>query len=129
MDSLIKNGSRFGEGVSETFEHAILTAKDHLQHVHLGNCVMKDKADPYYGDRHPPIGYPSGEIFTRDLADILRLLVDIGYLSKNNRGTLVIEARPLPGTSVEETINDQFQCLYQAWQLAGCRSSSEREEK
>ena len=100
----------------ETFEHAILTAKDHLQHIHLGNCVIKDPADPFFGDRHPPIGYSGGEIDTCDLTKILRLLMDIGYLDRQHRGTLVIEVRPLPDTSVEQTIRDHIERLNKAWE-------------
>ncbi len=102
----------------ETFEHAIRTAQEHLQHMHLGNCVMKDQTDPYFGDRHPPIGYHAGEIDTLELIEVLKVLIDVGYLSKQNRGTLVIEARPLPGVSVEQTIQNQYQYLDQAWALA-----------
>jgi sugar phosphate isomerase/epimerase len=101
----------------ETFREAIETVSGHLGHVHLGNCVKKDASDPFYGDKHPAIGYPDGEIDVPELVEVLRALLESGYLSKENRGSLAIEMQPLPGLTAEETIQDSFSKLEQAWQM------------
>jgi sugar phosphate isomerase/epimerase len=101
--------------MGESFEHAIHSAAPYLKRVHLGNCVMKDQTNPRYGDTHPPMGFPGGEIDISELTAILRLLLDTGFLSTEKRGNLVIEMTPWPGKSVEETISDGFNRLQTAW--------------
>ena len=58
--------------MDETFEHAIRTVAPYLRRVHLGNCVLKDPSHPRYGDTHPPVGFPGGEIDVPELVTILR---------------------------------------------------------
>ena len=99
----------------ETFGHAVTTAKPYLGHVHVGNCVMHNRNDPFFGDRHPPFGYPGGEIDVPELTTILRTLLDVGYLSKQSRGTLVIETQPAPGGDVEALIQQGLAKLDVAW--------------
>ena len=99
----------------ETFGHAVTTAKPYLGHVHVGNCVMYNRNDPFFGDRHPPFGYPGGEIDVPELTTILRALLDVGYLSKQSRGTLVIETQPAPGGDVEALIQQGLAKLDVAW--------------
>jgi len=101
--------------MGETFEHAIRSAVPHLKRVHLGNCVLRDTTHPRYGDTHPPMGYPGGEIGVPELTEILRLLLEVGFLNPEHRGNLVIEMTPWPGKSVEETITDGFERLTTAW--------------
>jgi sugar phosphate isomerase/epimerase len=101
--------------MGESFEKAITAAGPYLKRVHLGNCILKDKDEPLYGDTHPPIGYPGGEIDVPELTTILRLLLDVGFLNQENRGSLVIEMIPWPGKSVAETVEDSFNRLTTAW--------------
>ena len=101
--------------MGETFTHAIRIAAPHLKRVHLGNCVLRDKAHPRYGDTHPPVGYPGGEIDVPELTEILRLLCEVGFLDTAKRGNLVIEMTPWPGKSVEATIADGWERLARAW--------------
>ncbi len=104
--------------MGETFEHAIHTAAPYLKRIHLGNCVLRAQANPRYGDTHPPMGYPGGEIDVPELTKILRLLRDVGFLNEAKRGNLIIEMTPWPGKSVEETITDAFARLATAWKDA-----------
>jgi sugar phosphate isomerase/epimerase len=94
---------------------AVHTVRPYLKRVHLGNCVLADSTNPWYGDTHPPIGFPGGEIGTPELAEQLEVLVETGYLSKENRGTLVFEMRPFPGMTAEETLDDAMTRLADAW--------------
>ena len=102
--------------MGEGFEQAIRTVAPHLKRVHLGNCVLKDRGHPRYGDTHPPAGFPGGEIDVPEMTTILRLLLEVGFLSRENRGNLVIEMTPWPGKSVDETIADGFERLAKAWE-------------
>lgn len=44
------------------------------RHLHLANCVVADRDNPLYGDKHPPFGHEAGEVdqemLTRYLADV-----------------------------------------------------------
>lgn len=102
----------------EEFPSAIRRAGPYLQRVHLGNCVLKNPRDPRWGDTHPPIGYPGGEIDVPELAVILRSLVEAGFLDRKNRGNLLLEMTPFPGKSVEYTVRDGFSRLHRAWKEA-----------
>lgn len=99
----------------EPFEAAIRTVAPALKRVHLGNCVLKDPCHPRYGDTHPPIGFDGGEIDVPEVAEILRCLLDVGFLSKAERGDMLIEMTPWPGRTVEDTIADAQRRLQQAW--------------
>jgi len=99
----------------ETFDAAIRTCAPYLKRVHLGNCVLRNPKHPRYGDTHPPIGFPEGEIDVPQVVEILTRLLDVGFLDRENRGNLVIEMTPWPGKTVEETVADNLTRLEQAW--------------
>lgn len=101
--------------MGESFEEAIRSSAPYLRRIHLGNCVLKDEQHPLYGDKHPPMGYPGGEIDVPELTQILRVLLEVGFLDRENRGNLVVEMTPWPGKSVEETVQDSFERLEKAW--------------
>lgn len=103
--------------MGEDFEYSTIKTIPHLKRVHLGNCVLKDKNSPLYGDKHPPIGIEGGEIDIPELTVILRSLLKTGYLNKNRRGALIFEITPFPNKSVEYTINDNFERLEKAWEM------------
>ena len=102
--------------MSESFEHAIKTVAPHLKRVHLGNCVLKDKSNPRYGDTHPPIGFEGGQIDIPELTEILSLLLEVGFLNKKYRGSTLLEMTPWPGRSVEDTIADNSERIQKAWE-------------
>jgi sugar phosphate isomerase/epimerase len=104
--------------MGERFDEAVYACGRYIGHVHLGNCVMKDRADPFWGDKHPPIGYPGGEIDNAALAAALRCLRKSGYLNPQHRGSISIEAQPANGWTPEQTIEDQLRRLHDAWEVA-----------
>ena len=99
----------------EDFSSAIRRSAPFLKRVHLGNCVLKDRNNPRWGDTHPPIGFAGGEIDVPELAGILRELLDCGFLDKERRGNLLVEMTPFPGKSVDFTVADNFARLEEAW--------------
>ena len=46
--------------LGETPAQAIMPVKDYLVHAHMGNCILKDKEHPGYGDQHPSFGTQGG---------------------------------------------------------------------
>ncbi len=87
----------------ETLESAIEKVDDTLVHVHLGNCMIKNKNDPYYGDKHIPWGYPGAEYGFDEGVGFLEMLKKIGYFDKKG-ATVSFEMRPLEGMSAEESL-------------------------
>jgi len=102
--------------MGETFADALAATGSLLRRVHLGNCVLRDRSHPLYGDKHPPPGIEGGEIDVPELTDILRRLLDAGFLDKASRGCLVIEMTPWPGKTPDETVADSLERLDRAWQ-------------
>ncbi len=100
----------------EDFESSIERCAPYLKRVHLGNCVLKDKSNPFYGDKHPPIGIEGGEIDTPELKRILRKLYEVGFLDENDRKPLIMEMQPFPGKSAEYTVKETFRRLNAAWE-------------
>jgi len=93
--------------------------KDHLVHVHVGNCVKKPGLQAY-GDQHPRFGVAGGENDVPQLVRFLRALVDIGYVpSKPIDVSPVIgfELKPLPGEKPEAVIANGKRAWRKAWSL------------
>ncbi|NQU75456.1 MAG: sugar phosphate isomerase/epimerase [Planctomycetes bacterium] len=101
--------------LGEGFQQAIRTVGPYMKRVHLGNCVLKDKTHPLYGDKHPPIGLKGGEIDVVELTEILQHLLAVGFLNTESRGALLLEITPFPGRSAEETVQDNIGRLKKAW--------------
>jgi sugar phosphate isomerase/epimerase len=99
----------------EEFASSIRRSSPWLKRVHIGNCSMRNPADRFYGDLHPPVGYPGGEIDTPQVAEILGLLREVGFLNPSNRGDLVLEFNPFPGRTEDETVADNLARLRAAW--------------
>jgi sugar phosphate isomerase/epimerase len=88
----------------ETLQSAAMTAGELLEHIHLGNCVIKDKTSPYYGDKHPCWGHPGGEYDETDGAIFLEELKSAGYFTRGCARTVSFEMRPLTGKTAEQTV-------------------------
>jgi sugar phosphate isomerase/epimerase len=101
--------------IGDDFQYSIYKTAHYLKRVHLGNCVLKNKKSPLYGDHHPPIGIEGGEIDVAELIVILKGLLEIGYIDKYRRGAIVLEITPFPGKSLEYTIDDNIERLEKAW--------------
>ena len=87
----------------ETMESAIEKSKDVLNHIHLGNGVVNDTTDKFYGDKHPSWNYPAGEYSDADGEKFIRILREIGYTDKDN-ATISFEMRPYEGKTPAESL-------------------------
>ncbi|MBQ8140659.1 MAG: TIM barrel protein [Clostridia bacterium] len=99
----------------EGFESSIKRCGKHIKRVHLGNCVLKDAAHPLYGDKHPPMNFEGGEIAEDELTRILSSLLEVGFLSKEDRKPLIMEMTPFPGKTPEYTIEKTYELLEKSW--------------
>ena len=87
----------------ETLESALAKVDDTLVHIHLGNCMINDPTDPFYGDKHIPWGYKGAEYDCDEGVKFLLMLKDIGYFNKP-RATVSFEMRPYPDMTSEESL-------------------------
>ncbi len=93
--------------------------RDHLVHVHVGNCV-RVPGHPAYGDKHPRFGLEGGENDVPQLVTFLRALFDIGYVGSAGRDVLPVvgfELKPMPGERPEAVIANAKRTWRKAWSL------------
>lgn len=98
----------------ESIDDALRVTRDHLRHVHVGNCVL-DAADPLYGDQHPRIGHARGVNGVPELRAFLAGLLEIGYLRPDGRAGLAFEVKPVPGESSATLVAQSKRTLLHAW--------------
>jgi sugar phosphate isomerase/epimerase len=101
----------------ETIEHALNAAKDHLVHAHMGNCVLRDKNHPAYGDQHPRFGVPGGENDVPQVIEYIRTLIEVGYLRENQPRILSFEVKPMADESSDIVLANAKRTLREAWEF------------
>lgn len=103
--------------LGESSEQCAQAVKDHLVHLHIGNCAMRDKNHPAYGDAHPRFGIEGGENDVKELAAYLKAFIDIGFLNGEDKPFMSFEVKPLEGESSEVVIANAKRTLNQAWAM------------
>jgi sugar phosphate isomerase/epimerase len=101
--------------IRETAAACILPLKDYLVHAHIGNCVVKSPDLPAYGDMHPRFGFPGGENDVDEVAEFLKVLLQIGFLNENNPPIVSFEVKPFGDEDPEIVIGNAKRTLNMAW--------------
>ena len=101
----------------ESSRQSLIPIKDYIIHAHMGNCYMRDKKDPAYGDAHPRFGYPGGENDVEELVEYLKVLMEIGYLNPDNRRILSFEVKPVGDEDADIVVANAKRVLNLAWTL------------
>lgn len=99
----------------ESIRDAVYTTAGYVTHIHIGNCVMRDKSHPGYGDQHPRFGIKGGENGVKELREFLRALFDIGFFNSNDRPIVSFEVKPLQGENPKTVIANAKRHLIDAW--------------
>lgn len=99
----------------ETSRDALYTARDYINHAHIGNCYIKDPADPAYGDVHPRFGYPGSENDVDELVEYLKILLEIGYIGEGSDNVVAFEVKPVGGESSDIVVAQSKRTLRKAW--------------
>lgn len=101
----------------ETINEALTVAKEHINHAHIGSCVIRDPSDPAYGDLHPAFSHPKGECGVPEVREFLRGLLEIGYLSEDasERPVVSFEVQPLGGQTTGPVVANAKRVLREAW--------------
>lgn len=99
-------------------EEAVPLVRAYLKHAHIGNCVMRDRRHPAYGDLQPRFGVPGGEIDTEQVADYLGVLWNNGFFHQEEMPVISAEVRPLLAGEREEVIlANAKRVIKEAWAL------------
>lgn len=98
----------------ETIAESIYPVRDYIKHAHIGNAVI-DPAKPAYGDAHPRFGFPGSVNDVDEVAEYLRALIDIGYLSAEKPGIVSFEVKPFGDEDPELIIANAKRTLNAAW--------------
>ncbi len=101
----------------ESARESLIPVKDYIIHAHMGNCYMRDKNDPAYGDAHPRFGYPGSENDVEELVEYLKILMEIGYLNPENRRFLSFEVKPVGDEDPDIVIANSKRTLNLAWAM------------
>lgn len=70
--------SQLGEDIEESFR----LLKPWILHMHLANCVMKDREDPLYGDKHPLFSQEGGSLGIETVRNFYHRLEREGMFQK-----------------------------------------------
>ena len=57
--------------------NSIKKAFPYCNHIHLANCIVKDKTSNLYGDKHPEFGIEGGEISVEEIKNIFEAIKEI----------------------------------------------------
>jgi sugar phosphate isomerase/epimerase len=109
-----------GPLLDENPKRALSLLKPFLVHVHLGNCVKRDKTHPAYGDKHPRFGVQGGEHDVEQLTRFIKILFDVGYISrrpKEDRHLPIVgfEIKPLQDEDPDLVIAGTKRVWREAW--------------
>ena len=97
-------------------EEAVPLVKNYLKHAHIGNCIMRDRRHPAYGDLQPRFGIAGGEIDTEDVAHYFEVLWDNGFFEQEEMPVISAEVRPLLAGEKEEVIMANAKRVFrEAW--------------
>jgi sugar phosphate isomerase/epimerase len=101
--------------IRETVAEAIHPVKDYLVHAHIGNCVVKSPDLQAYGDMHPRFGFPGGENDVDEVAEFLKVLLQIGFLNEKNPPIVSFEVKPFGDEESDVVIANAKRTLNLAW--------------
>ena len=102
------------EDLASTFSRV----QDVIAHIHLSNCLIKDRSSPFYGDKHPPYGLPGSEIGIPELSGFFRKLKAQRYFSRTfptGKPVLSLEVITPPGQTPGEALAEAKEAFQKAW--------------
>lgn len=102
--------------LEEDPKDAIPLIEKYPLHFHIGNCVVRDRRSPMYGDLQPRFGVPGGETDTEQVRDYFQLLKDRNLIGPDKKPVVSAEVRPLLAEEYSEAIiANAKRVIQQAW--------------
>ena len=107
----------------EPTKTALKNCAPYITHLHMGNCVLKDKNNPAYGDLHPRFGVNGGENDVEQLREFFEAAFETGLLKDDPavkpKDKLIVsfEVKPMPGENPDLVLAGSKRVFKQAWAL------------
>lgn len=99
----------------EEISEALHTAREHIAHIHIGNCSLEE-GNPAYGDLHPRFGIAGGANDVPQVRDFLKVLLEIGYIGEGKQNIVAFEVKPMGSDETPEVvIANAKRTLMEAW--------------
>ena len=90
--------------IGSSIDEAIKISAPYLEHIHLGNCIVKNPNNPMFGDKHVPWGFPESEYDRKDVDKIMAVLANYGYIK--DKCTISFEMLPIEGKTGLESLRE-----------------------
>jgi sugar phosphate isomerase/epimerase len=107
----------------EPTKTAIQNCAQYTTHLHIGNCVLKDKNHPAYGDQHPRFGVNGGENDVDQLREFFAVLFEEGFLKNDpavkvaEKPLISFEVKPMAGENPGLVLANSKRVFKQAWAM------------
>jgi sugar phosphate isomerase/epimerase len=108
---------------NEPMKTAIKNCARYSAHLHIGNCILKDRNHPAYGDQHPRFGVNGGENDVDQLREFFEALFEEGFLKKDldvrveEKPLISFEVKPMAGENPALVLANSKRVFKQAWAL------------
>ena len=102
---------------------AIQNCSKYTTHLHIGNCVLKDRNHPACGDQHPRFGVNGGENDVDQLREFFEALFEEGFLKNDpavkveEKPLISFEVKPMAGENPGLVLANSKRVFKQAWAL------------
>lgn len=103
--------------IHETIEEICFRSADLSATPTWAIRMIRSPECPAYGDDHPRFGFPNSENDVKELADYLRLLMEIGFISEKNRPIVSFEVKPFEEEDPDICLANAKRTLDLAWEL------------
>jgi sugar phosphate isomerase/epimerase len=101
----------------ETPKESLGLAAGHVVHAHIGNCVIKERGNPLYGDLHPRFAIAGGQNGVAEVVEFLRELLAIGYIGDGKQNVVAFEVKPYGAETSDAVVAQAKRTLLEAWAL------------
>jgi sugar phosphate isomerase/epimerase len=107
----------------EPMKTAVKNCGRYSTHLHIGNCVLRDRNHPAYGDQHPRFGVRGGENDVDQLREFFATLFEEGFLkngpaAKSGEKPLIsFEVKPMAGEDPALVLANSKRVFKRAWAM------------
>ena len=107
----------------EKTKTALTNCARYMTHLHIGNCVLRDRSHPAYGDQHPRFGVDGGENDVEQVREFFATLFELGWLKKEgnikpgDKPVISFEVKPMAGENSGIVLANSIRVFKEAWSL------------
>jgi len=107
----------------EKTKTALTNCAGYMTHLHIGNCVLRDRSHPAYGDQHPRFGVEGGENDVEQVREFFATLFELGWLKKEgnikpgDKPVISFEVKPMAGENSGIVLANSIRVFKEAWSL------------